>query len=263
MFTIQKLEALPPKTRRRKIERLIAAAEAELDRGRPADAVYLARVLGLLASDHGITASSRDRFGGLAADLPGCDTARVRRHLETARLRLLGEMGAEPSEWDHLERESPTLNPNNRVVLPIRVYLEDVRSPYNVGSIFRTAECLGAREVVLSPDTPLPTHPRATRTARGTAEVLPWRVGCLAEVAGDPGVFALETGGTPLDEFVFPKEGTVIVGSEELGVSPEALEVARSGSGRVSIPLRGAKRSLNVSVAFGILMQAWAESIVG
>jgi TrmH family RNA methyltransferase len=47
------------------------------------------------------------------------------------------------------------------------------------------------------------------------------------------------------------------VGSEELGLSPEALALAESSAGRVSIAMAGARASLNVAVAFGILMQAW------
>ena len=50
----------------------------------------------------------------------------------------------------------------------------------------------------------------------------------------------------------------MIIGSEELGVSPNALARADASLGRVSIPILGAKGSLNVSVAFGIAMHAWA-----
>jgi TrmH family RNA methyltransferase len=75
------------------------------------------------------------------------------------------------------------------------------------------------------------------------------------------GVFALEIGGTPIDSFDFPPSGVVLVGSEELGLSPEALQLADRQCGRVSIPLGGAKRSLNVSVAFGILMHAWHRAL--
>ncbi len=64
-----------------------------------------------------------------------------------------------------------------------------------------------------------------------------------------------------VDEF-FPARGTVLVGSEELGLSPEALRLADAGRGRVNIPLGGAKRSLNVSVAFGILIHAWRSAII-
>ena len=72
-------------------------------------------------------------------------------------------------------------------------------------------------------------------------------------------IFVLETGGTPLEEFKFPKKGICIIGSEELGVSPEALK--KASYGRVTIPMKGLKASLNVGVAFGILMQKWVESL--
>ncbi len=48
-----------------------------------------------------------------------------------------------------------------------------------------------------------------------------------------------------------------MVGSEELGVSPELLALADASLGRVSIPLAGTKGSLNVSVAAGILLHTW------
>jgi TrmH family RNA methyltransferase len=75
--------------------------------------------------------------------------------------------------------------------------------------------------------------------------------------------FALETGGTPLRDFSFPQTGVMIAGSEELGISPEALSLADARLGRVSIPGYGAKASLNVSAAFAIAMQAWSEKLAG
>ena len=93
-------------------------------------------------------------------------------------------------------------------------------------------------------------------------QALPWEVAELESLQGAAGgLFALELGGTPLERFAFPSSGTVLVGSEELGLSPEALGLAENGLGRVSIPLAGSKRSLNVAVAFGILMQAWRSSL--
>ena len=88
-----------------------------------------------------------------------------------------------------------------------------------------------------------------------------WTRCALDALPQDKPVFVLETGGTPLQDFVFPREGVVIIGSEELGVSPEAL--ARATYGRVSIPMTGLKASLNVGVAFGILMQAWVSALSG
>ncbi|MFI5368726.1 MAG: TrmH family RNA methyltransferase [Spirochaetia bacterium] len=121
-----------------------------------------------------------------------------------------------------------------------------------------------ARNASFSPPrTPRPTHPRAAKTARGAADVLPWETAELDSLRGKRNIFALELGGTGLDRFHFPSSGTVLVGSEELGLSPEALAIADGSAGRVTIPLAGAKRSLNVSVAFGILMHAWRASISG
>ena len=95
----------------------------------------------------------------------------------------------------------------------------------------------------------------------GATSLLPWDRAGL-EVLGDLGpAFALELGGTPIAAFDFPERGIVVVGSEELGVSRGALEFC--GRGKVSIPMRGAKASINVGVAFGILANAWASKVGG
>ena len=177
--------------------------------------------------------------------------------LNRIRNSLLRALGAEPAEWDLLFAEAQKLDASSRTVFPLRVYLEELRSPYNVGAIFRTAEAFGVERIYLSPGSPSPDHPRAQRTARGTAQVVPWSYSPLSLLESEEGVFALELGGTPVGEFAFPPCGIVLVGSEELGLSPEALRIAEAGAGRVCLPMAGAKRSLNVAVAFGILMYAW------
>ena len=100
---------------------------------------------------------------------------------------------------------------------------------------------------------------RAGLEALGGTSASPAEAGSVAMGGPAEGVFALELGGVPLDEFDFPERGIVVVGSEELGVSPAALE--RCGAGRVSIPMVGAKGSLNAGVAFGILLCAWSRSL--
>ena len=55
---------------------------------------------------------------------------------------------------------------------------------------------------------------------------------------------------------------TPVEKSEELGLSPEALRIAHDSAGRVSIPMSGSRRSLNVAVAFGILLQRWHSQLV-
>ena len=98
----------------------------------------------------------------------------------------------------------------------------------------------------------------------GCTEIVDWRVEELdSAVSGEysAGIFALELGGTAVSEFEFPEQGTVIIGSEELGISPEARAAAQRSLGLVTIPVYGSKGSINVSTAFGILMQRWAESL--
>jgi TrmH family RNA methyltransferase len=140
------------------------------------------------------------------------------------------------------------------------LFLEDIRSPFNIGTIFRTAEALGFGEILLSPNCASPKHPRALRSSMGAVEHISWRHCNLDELSSMGRILALELGGTPLLSFDFPETGIMIVGSEELGVSSRALEMA--GTNRISIPMFGVKASLNVAVALGIAAHAWVAHIL-
>lgn len=187
------------------------------------------------------------------------------RLCNVAKNELLGIIGTFPAEWDLVIAPHSTPTDENGVVKQrdffpgVAVYAEDIRSPFNIGSIFRTAEAMGAEKVIISPFCIDPTQPRAVRSGMGCIETLGWERKALDELDDDVPVFALETGGTDINEFKFPEKGICIIGSEELGVSPEALKKATYG--RVTIPMKGLKASLNVGVAFGILMQKWVESL--
>jgi TrmH family RNA methyltransferase len=219
----------------------------------------------LLAADGEFAAPAAAAFSAAALVFRQPDSAAaVRRALNTVRHLLLAETGRSPADWDFID-DLGRLDPARRRPFPgMAVYLEDIRSPFNVGAMFRTAESFGAEKILLSPFCADPRHPRAARSAMGCVEALPWERRELFVEPQDenPGpVFALETGGVPLGKFPFPPQGLLIAGSEELGVSPRALAAADASLGRVSIPCYGAKGSLNVSVAFGIVMQAWAEAL--
>jgi TrmH family RNA methyltransferase len=275
MFTLRRLGRLGARQRLAKAVRILQAAEGEIGRGRPLDLRYLRELGGLVAAwtdgpaakaAHSLAAAAEAAAAAAEAAAPA-DRSDSRdpahdllRATNGLRHALLASLGAEPSEWDLLGPDGG-LDRSSVRIRPIGVYLEDLRSPYNVGSIFRTAEAFGVSRLILSPLTPLPTHPRAERTARGAGRVVPWDVRGLADLDVTEGVFALELGGRDIGTFPFPSAGTVLVGSEELGSSPEALRLADASLGRVSIPLAGAKRSLNVSDAFGILMHRWHEAL--
>lgn len=185
-----------------------------------------------------------------------------RRTCNFARNTLLSIIGTFPAEWDLIiaPHSQEKIYIEKRNFFPgVCVYAEDIRSPFNVGSIFRTAEAMGCEKVYISPNCTNPEQTKAVRSGMGCIETLGYTRCSLDELPADKPVFVLETGGTPIKEFKFPKEGIVIIGSEELGVSPEALK--RATAGTVSIPMTGLKASLNVGVAFGILMQEWICAI--
>jgi RNA methyltransferase, TrmH family len=183
---------------------------------------------------------------------------RAMRALNGFRHALRLASGQSTADWDLVDHGRRDLSGEGKRLPGLRVFLEDIRSPFNVGSILRTAEAFGFEEVLLSPGCADPTHPRAVRSSMGAVDLIPWRRSTLQELSGLGPIIVLELGGRALADFVFPERGVLVLGSEELGVSEPALALA--GQGRVSIPMRGAKASINVSVAFGIAAQAWASS---
>ena len=241
-------------------------------------AEYIRQVTAVLLRDPKLSDDAGARLRALLAAEP-LDELRLCNFARNTLLELLGTF---PAEWDLViaphkpagsgsstkgtgpdDRQDGSLNTTVRArdFFPgVAVYAEDIRSPFNIGSIFRTAEAMGAEKVLISPHCIDPTQPRAIRSGMGCIETMGWERTPLDQLPADIPVFALETGGTPIEEFKFPEQGICIIGSEELGVSPEAL--ARATYGTVTIPMKGLKASLNVGVAFGILMQKWVESIL-
>lgn len=266
MIPVYKLQRLPPGQRRRKLIMMLSQIEqsmlhpGENTESNSLSADVIVSIITLVLEDESLSDKARSELDLL---LHGRDEtfSDARRIVNTARHALLSVTGALPAEWDLVVPWAQLSDSGKRPFFPgVSVYAEDIRSPFNLGSIFRTAEAFGAEKVLVSPLCVSPEHQRAQRSAMGCTEYLPWEVMGLANLPADVPVFALETGGTPIDEFAFPEHGIVIVGSEELGISPEAL--ARARYGRVSIPMYGIKASLNVGVAFGILMQYWSAYLV-
>ena len=251
MITINKLLSLDRENRFRHIIRLMEQAEKKLASGKTINTIYLRDVASLLLNDNIGDPLLQQEIEHIEAG-----SVITGRSLNTIRHRLLARAGSEPADWD-FRLPSGELDRSQRRVFPMRIYLDDIRSPFNVGSIFRTAESFGVQEVLLSPGSASPTHPRAVRSAMGCTEVIPWRTAAQEELDESTGIFALETGGTPLCDFAFPSEGLMIIGSEELGISPMVMEKAAAACGIVSIPTGGSKFSLNVSVACGIVLFSW------
>ncbi|MCX7786382.1 MAG: TrmH family RNA methyltransferase [Spirochaetes bacterium] len=271
MISIRKLISLPPKTRIRKLIQLIDQWEQSPETLLNQTSMIMQYCSSLPEADFSslgrfiLYTQTIQEFESILGRYEPSDQLLIlhRRLLHRIRFFLQEEIGIEPAEWDFYQTQRDLTNredfpPWNGICL----YLDEIRSPYNVGSIFRTAACFGVERILLAPGTASPTHPRAKRSAMGTIEMVPWEITSPETLNEEPNLFALETGGTALEDFSFPPHGICIVGSEELGVDPRLLALAKKRRGIVSIPLYGLKTSLNVSVAVGILIQHWVRQLV-
>ncbi|MBB6482589.1 TrmH family RNA methyltransferase [Spirochaeta isovalerica] len=255
MITLRKLASLKDDTRRRKFPLLLQGFEENLKSGGSINRVYLAGLADMILRDRFYEEKVHKACRSLisALETEGKEDTLL-WSCNSLRYKLQSAVGAEPGDWDFLPSKNEAAR-SERVSGELYLYLDGVRSPFNVGSIFRSAESFGIKEIILSEETCSPDHRRAKRSSMGCTDILPWSYGKLDDLVHP--LFALELGGTALESFPFPEKGTLIIGSEELGVSPASLDAADSSLGRVSIRTGGLKGSINVSVATGIALQKW------
>ena len=145
--------------------------------------------------------------------------------------------------------------------LPLVVVLDNVRSLYNVGSVFRTCDAFRVRGVCLCGIAAIPPHPEIHKTALGAEDSVEWHyfkkteecVGWLRSLGYT--ILSVEQceGSIFLNDFRW-KEGckyAIILGNEVKGVQQQIADVS---DGCIEIPQYGTKHSLNVSVAAGIVI---------
>lgn len=198
---------------------------------------------------------------GLLAGGAAQEKSAVRVICAQCRAALMEILEVTPADWNFII--APHKDGVRHYHKGVFVYLEGIRSPFNLGSIFRTAEALGAEKIFYSFDCASIKHPRAIRSAMGAISMIPSEEGDLDRLAKEYPIFALETGGEDIKTFSFPREGVVVIGSEELGISPDTLNKIKKLSKNpiVTIPMTGKKESLNVAVAFGILLNSWVGTL--
>ena len=141
---------------------------------------------------------------------------------------------------------------------PIVVVLDDIRSIYNVGSIFRTSDAAQVEHLYLTGITGTPEHRGVHKTALGAQDTVAWTY----ERAADPLIEKLKAEGytiaaleitdsptrtTDVQSVHFPL--CLILGNEVTGVRDDLIALADLA---LEIPQFGAKQSLNVAVAYGI-----------
>jgi 23S rRNA (guanosine2251-2'-O)-methyltransferase len=143
--------------------------------------------------------------------------------------------------------------------LPVAVLLDNVRSLYNVGAFFRTADAAGVERLHLCGITGSPPNSGIAKTALGAEDSVPWEhtwePAPLILAIRDRGyeIAAVETTVHAVDLFDWTPRFPVCVifGHEVEGIRPEVSALCDT---HVRIPMLGAKHSLNVATAGGVVI---------
>lgn len=144
----------------------------------------------------------------------------------------------------------------------VEALLDNLRSVFNVGSIFRASDGAGIRCLHLCGTTPTPEHPKLAKTALRAEDGVAWRYyrnslqAAQALQAQGFRLWALEGGGRAVSLYNLGLDDptasplVLVVGNEVSGIDPGLLALCER---IVFIPMLGAKESLNVATAFGIM----------
>ena len=143
--------------------------------------------------------------------------------------------------------------------LPVSVLLENLRSAYNVGSFFRTADAVRAHKLLLCGISATPPHKGVLKTALGAEDTVRWShteeslEAIRAEQHRGCELAVIETSIRSVDLFDWVPRFPVclIFGNEKEGVSPAVADMADT---HVRIPMLGFKHSLNVATAGGVVL---------
>lgn len=143
--------------------------------------------------------------------------------------------------------------------LPVSILLDNVRSMYNVGAFFRTADGAGIERLLLSGITARPPKPAIRKTALGAEERVAWeavddavaRIGEFRASGFEIAAIETRTGSVDLFDWQPRYPVCVLFGHEVDGLAGELLDACDT---HVRIPMLGLKHSLNVASAGAIVM---------
>lgn len=142
---------------------------------------------------------------------------------------------------------------------PVIAVLENVRSAYNVGSVFRTADAFLIEAIYITGYTAKPPHKEIKKTALGAEETVSWKHFTSAKDAiqdlrhNGYKVFAIEQveNSISLEKFDAGDKVAIIFGNEVSGVEQSTIVLC---DGTIEIPQFGMKHSLNIATAAGVVL---------
>jgi 23S rRNA (guanosine2251-2'-O)-methyltransferase len=144
---------------------------------------------------------------------------------------------------------------------PITVVLENIRSAYNVGSVFRTGDAFLIESIFLIGYSARPPHKEISKTALGAEQTVTWKyfktaADAVAELRiSGYRIFAVEQteGSASLQETRFKRDQriAIVFGNEVTGVEQHTIELC---DGCIEIPQMGMKHSLNIATAAGVVL---------
>lgn len=150
--------------------------------------------------------------------------------------------------------------------MPLVVVLDDVRSMYNIGSVFRTCDAFRVEAIYLCGITACPPHQEIHKTALGAEDSVSWRYFKTAQEAVEQlhkdGYFVWSVeqceGSVKLNAYPLSpsRRVAIIFGNEVKGVHQEVIDMS---DGCLEIPQFGTKHSMNVSVTAGIVIWEFAR----
>ncbi len=158
------------------------------------------------------------------------------------------------------QHRTPLPDISSRERFPIYALADNIRSLYNVGSLFRSSDGAMLSKLFLTGFTPTPPRKEIEKTALDATKTVPWEyyqnpldaIAVLKKQNVKICVVELTTESKPyyiLQQKDFPL--CIVVGNEITGVSKEIIEQADMS---IEIPMFGYKQSLNVAVAYGIVL---------
>lgn len=166
------------------------------------------------------------------------------------------KMNAKQLRLAKLDGKKPKIKKNN-----IYIILDNILDTYNIGSIFRLADAVAAKEIIICGASEIPPNHRIKKASINTTEVVDWSysetavkaINDLRSKIKDLRIIAIEQSAKsiPYDKFNYSLPIALVVGHETTGVSKEVLEICDA---IVELPMFGINISLNVMVSLAIVV---------